>query len=158
MLAEQDGDLKQALVSYSSAFNSDPSDLTTERLLGNLLIRQKSWERAIDVYRKALESHPNDPYLLERLGTLLVTCNDPILRDISQGRDLCERAFIHTASHSITLISAGRSLAIAYALLGDNRNALNVIKMTINLAKGENVPASYLEDLRNLLQKFSNSN
>jgi tetratricopeptide (TPR) repeat protein len=158
MLAEQDSNWKQALSSYSSAFNSDPSDLTTVRLLGNLLIRQKLWKRAIAHYRKALESHPNDPYILERLGTLLVTCSDSGLRDISQGKDLCERAFIHTASHSITLISAGRSLAIAYALLGDNRNASNVIKMTINLARGENVPASYVDDLRNLLQKFSSSN
>ena len=157
MLAEQDGNWKQALASYSLAFNSDPSDLTTVRLLGNLLIRQKLWERAISHYRKALESHPNEPYILERLGTLLVTCSDSKLRDIPQGRDLCERAFIHTFSHSITLISAGRSLAIAYALLGDNRNALNVIKMTINLARGENVPASYVDDLRNLLQKFSSS-
>jgi tetratricopeptide (TPR) repeat protein len=158
MMAEQDGNWNQALASYSSAFSSDPSDLTTIRLLGNLLIRQKLWERAIAHYRKALESHPNEPYILERLGTILVTCSDSKLRDISQGRDLCERAFIHTASHSITLISAGRSLAIAYALLGDNRNASNVIKMTINLSRGENVPASYLDDLRNLLQKFTNSN
>jgi tetratricopeptide (TPR) repeat protein len=158
MLAEQDGNWKQALTSYGSAFNGDPSDLTTVRLLGNLLIRQKLWEKAIDHYRKALELHPNEPYILERLGTLLVTCNDSKLRNVSEGKDLCERAFIHTASHSITLISAGRSLAIAYALQGDNRNATNVIKMTINIARGENVPASYLEDLRNLLQKFNSSN
>ena len=157
MLAEQDGNWKQALVSYSSAFNSDPSDLTTVRLLGNLIIRQKLWERAIGHYRKSLESHPNEPYILERLGTLLVTCSDSKLRDVAQGRELCERAFINTASHSVTLISAGRSLAIAYALLGDNRNATNVIKMTINLARGENVPSSYLDDLRSLLQKFNNS-
>jgi tetratricopeptide (TPR) repeat protein len=158
MLAEQDGNWKQALASYGSAFDSDPSDLTTARLLGNLLIRQKLWEKAIAHYRKALELHPNEPYILERLGTLLVTCNDSKLRNVSEGKDLCERAFIHTASHSITLISAGRSLAIAYALQGDNRNASNVIKMTINLARGENVPSSYLEDLRNLLQKFNSSN
>jgi len=157
ILAEQEGKWKEALVSYSSAFNSDPSDLTTVRLLGNLLIRQKLWERAIGHYRKSMESHPNEPYILERLGTLLVTCIDSKLRDVVQGRELCERAFIHTASHSVTLISAGRSLAIAYALLGDNRNAINVIKMTINLAREENVPASYLDDLRNLLHKFSNS-
>jgi replication-associated recombination protein RarA len=86
-----------------------------------------------------------------------VTCNDPKLRSIAEGRDFCERAFIHTSSHSVTLISAGRSLAIAYALQGDKRNAINVIKMTINLARGENVPASYLNDLRNLLQQFSST-
>jgi hypothetical protein len=71
---------------------------------------------------------------------------------------LCERAFIHKSSHSVTLISAGRSLAIASALLGDRQNATNVIKMTINLARGEHVPSAYMEDLRNMLQQFSNSN
>lgn len=158
MFAEQDGKWQEALANYSSAFKSDPSDLTTVRLLGNLLIRQKLWERAITHFRKALESHPNEPYLLERLGTLLVTCNDTKLRNVPEGRDLCERAFIHTASHSVTLVSAGRSLAIAYAILGDKRNASNVLKMTINLARNENVPSAYQDDLRNLLQKFSSSN
>ncbi|MGD0755867.1 MAG: tetratricopeptide repeat protein [Bacteroidales bacterium] len=158
MVLEQDGKLQEALYMYNLSFNGDPADLTTSRLFGNLLVRQKMWDKAISIFRKALEYHPNEPFLLERLGTLLVTCNDPKLRNIAEGRDFCERAFIHTASHSVTLISAGRSLAIAYAILGDKRNASNVIKMTINFARRENVPSSYLDDLRNLLQQISNSN
>jgi tetratricopeptide (TPR) repeat protein len=158
MLAEQDGKWQEALEDYSFAFKGDPEDLTTAKLLGNLLLRQKMWDKAISYFRKALEYHPNEPYLLERLGTLLVTCNDIKLRNITEGRDFCERAFIHTASHSFTLISAGRSLAIAYAVLGDKRNASNIIKMTINLARGENVPSTYMDDLQNLLQQFNNSN
>jgi hypothetical protein len=158
MLSEQDGKLQEALNMYNQAFKNDPGDLTTVRLLGNLLVRQKMWDKAIFNFRKALEYHPNEPFLLERLGTLLVTCNDPKQRNIAEGRDYCERAFIHTASHSVTLISAGRSLAIAYEELGDKQNASKVIKMTINLARGENVPSFYLDDLRNLLKKFNNSN
>jgi tetratricopeptide (TPR) repeat protein len=156
MFMEQDGKWQDATNMYNLSFKGDPGDLTTERLLGNLLLRQKMWDKAIAVFRKGLEYHPNEPFLLERLGTLLVTCNDPKLRNITEGKDFCERAFIHTASHSFTLISAGRSLAIAYAVQGDKRNASNIIKMTINLARGENVPSSYLDDLRNLLQQFSN--
>jgi tetratricopeptide (TPR) repeat protein len=158
MFMEQDGKWQEALNMYNLSFKGDPEDLTTERLLGNLLLRQKMWDKAILVFRKGLEYHPNEPFLLERLGTLLVTCNDPKLRSIAEGKDFCERAFIHTASHSYTLISAGRSLAIAYAVQGDKRNASNIIKMTINLARGENVSSSYLDDLRNLLQQFSTSN
>ena len=156
MFMEQDGKWQDATNMYNLSFKGDPGDLTTERLLGNLLLRQKMWDKAIAVFRKGLEYHPNEPFLLERLGTLLVTCNDPKLRNITEGKDFCERAFIHTASHSFTLVSAGRSLAIAYAIQGDKRNASNIIKMTINLARGENVPSSYLDDLRNLLQQFSN--
>jgi tetratricopeptide (TPR) repeat protein len=156
MLFEQDGKWQEALNMYNLSFKGDPGDLTTERLLGNLLVKQKMWDKAIAVFRKGLEYHPNEPFLLERLGTLLVTCNDPKLRNIGEGKDFCERAFINTASHSFTLVSAGRSLAIAYAIQGDKRNASNIIKMTINLARGENVPSTYLDDLRKLLQQFSN--
>jgi len=157
-LQEQDQKWNDAIQSYNSAFKSDPSDLITARLLGNLLVRQKLWGKAINHFDKALDYHPNEPYLLERLGTLLVTCDDPELRDIERGRDFCERAFIHTASHSATLISAGRSLSIAYAIMGDKKNATNVIKMTINLARGENVPKDYIDDLQNLLMRFNSSN
>jgi tetratricopeptide (TPR) repeat protein len=150
MLAEQGSKWNEAILKYNAAFNFDPTDMTTVRLLGNLLLKQKKWKEVIVCFRKALEYHPNEPYLLERLGTLLVTCEDQQLRDLAEGRDLCERAFIHTASHSVTLISAGRSLAIAYAGLGDKKNAANVIRMTINLAEKENIPPAAMDDLRKL--------
>jgi tetratricopeptide (TPR) repeat protein len=155
MVAEMEGKWQEALHLDELAMKGDPKDMTTIRMLGNLLVRQKNWGEAIMHFRKSLEFYPNDPFLLERLGTLLVTCSDPKLRNVSEGKDLSERAFIHTASHSITLISAGRSLAIAYAALGDNRNARNVIKMTINLARGENFPAGYIANLEELLRQFS---
>jgi tetratricopeptide (TPR) repeat protein len=155
MLAEKGGRWNEALENYYTAFNADPSDLTTVRLLGNLLVRQKLWGKAIAHFRNALEVHPNEPYILERLGTLLVTCTDAGLRDVGQGRYFCERAFINISSHSVTLISAGRSLAIAYALLGDKQNALKVIRMTIDSADEQDVPDSYREDLRSLLKKFN---
>jgi len=155
MLAELDGKWQDALHFYDLAAKGDPKDMTTIRLSGNLLMRQKKWREATMHFRKALGYYPNDAFLLERLGTLLVTCNDLKIRNVNEGRDLCERAFIHTASHSITLISAGRSLAIAYSVLGDNQNARNVIKMTMNLAREENVPADYFTNLEELLKQFS---
>jgi len=154
MLAEQDGNWNEAILKYTSAFNYDPTDLTTARLLGNLLLKQKMWERAITHFRKALEYHPNEPYLLERLGSLFVTCEDRKLRDLNEGRDLCERAFIHTASHSITLVSSGRSLALAYAGLGDKKNAANIIRMTINIAERESIPPAAIDDLKKLMSDF----
>jgi tetratricopeptide (TPR) repeat protein len=154
MLDEQEGRWQIALPLYYSAFKGDPEDLTTIQLLGNLLIRQKMWDRAIPFYFKALEYHPNEPFILERLGTLMVTCSDVKYRNFVEGRDLCERAFIHTASHSVTLISAGRSLAIAYSALGDNRNARNIIQMTINLARNEKFPQEYIANLKKLDEQF----
>jgi hypothetical protein len=116
------------------------------------------WDRAIHLYREGLEQNPNDPYLLERLGTLLVTCPDPGLRNLQEGKYYAERAFIHTTSRSITLISAGRSLAIANAELGDMQNARQVISMTLNIARRENLSKAYISELENIAVRFQSSN
>jgi tetratricopeptide (TPR) repeat protein len=155
MIAEDDGNKRAAAALYESAFNANPGDLSTTRYLVSLLMQQKMWAKCINCLRKALEYHPNEPYLLERLGTLLVSCPDPRMRNIKEGKEFSERAFIHTTSQSATLISAGRSLAIAYAALGDKQNAYNIMSMTVNLAKREHVPASFQEGLEKMLQQFS---
>jgi hypothetical protein len=117
-------------------------------------MKLKMWDRSIQLFRKSLEYHPNEPYLLERLGTLLVSCPDPALRNASEGLEFSERAFIHTRSHASTLISAGRSLSLAYISLGDNQNATLVMKMTINAARRENVSAEELAELEKLLNRL----
>ena len=156
--AEKNGDIDGATKLYEQSLKGNPEDLTTIRHLGDLLIRQKMWDRAIRHYRKYLTYHANDPYLLERLGTLLVTCPDPDLRNIKEGKEYSERAFIHTTSRSITLISAGRSLAIADAALGDMQGARQVIGMTINLARRENLSSAYLSELESISSRFNASN
>ncbi len=153
-MAERKGNIQEAINMYEASFRGDPEDLSTIRYLGNLLIRQLMWDRAMGLYREALEYHPNDPFLLERLGTLLVTCPDPTLRNINEGKDFSERAFIHTTSRSLTLISAGRSLALAYAELGDKQNAQSIINMTINIARAENISQAYQKELENISQRI----
>jgi len=153
-MAERNGNFQEAVKLYEASFKGDPEDLSTVRYLGNLLITQTMWDRAMGLYREALEYNPNDPYLLERLGTLLVTCPDPTLRNIKEGKDYSERAFIHTTSRSITLISAGRSLALAYAELGDKQNAQSIINMTINIARAENISQAYLQELERISQRI----
>lgn len=152
--AEKKGNYLEAIGLYESSFKNDPEDITTIRYLGNALFRQKMWVKYILHFRNALEYHPNDPYLLERLGTILVSCPDPDLRNAGEGRYYSERAFIHTSSHSMTLVSAGRSLALAYAELGDKQNARSIISMTLNIARGENVSQSYLRQLEDIARKI----
>jgi tetratricopeptide (TPR) repeat protein len=156
-LAEKSGDLQEAISMYESSFKSNPEDLSTIRYLGNLLVRQKFWDKAIRHYREALDYHPNDPYLLERLGTLLVTCPDPAHRDINEGRYFAERAFIHKTSHSTVLISAGRSLAIANAALGDKQHAYTIINMTISIARREKVSSDYVTELETIRQQLQSA-
>ena len=153
-MAEKAGNDQEAIALYESSFVNDPEDLSTIRYLGSVLVKQKMWDEYISHLRSALEYHPNDPYLLERLGTILVTCPDPAWRNVNEGRDYSERAFIHTSSHSMILISAGRSLAMAYASLGDKQNAYSIISMTLNIARGENLSPSYQKELESIAQRI----
>jgi tetratricopeptide (TPR) repeat protein len=122
MMAEQAGEQASAMHSYELAMKGNPQDLFIVKHLTALYIKQENWDKAIQTFRIALEYHPNDPYLLERLGTLLVSCPVPAYRNIQEGFDFSERAFINILSHSTILISSGRSLALAYAALGDYKN------------------------------------
>jgi len=153
-LAEKNENYQDAIALYESSFLKDPEDMSTIRYLGNVLLNQKMWDEYIRHLRSALEYHPNDPYLLERLGTILVTCPDPKWRNTNEGRDFSERAFIHTASRSMILISAGRSLALAYATLGDKQNASSIINMTLNIARRENISQTYQKELESIAQRI----
>lgn len=151
---EQEGHNEKALALYELSYKGNPEDWTTARYLGELLMKLEMWERSISHYRKALEHFPNDPYILERLGTLLVMCPDAKLRNIPEGREYSERAFINKSSPPMTVISAGRCLSESYAAIGDNTNAWKYLNITINMARHEKVPQDILESLEKDLQNY----
>ncbi len=53
-----------------------------------------------------------------------------------------------------TRISAGRSLAVAFAMLGDKKNAYITISATINQAKQDRLPEAYIAELQKLSEAF----
>ena len=101
------------------------------------------WNKAINHFRLALNGYPNDPFLLDGLGNLLISCPDTTLRNIKEAREYSERAFINYKSTYSTKISAGKVLVTAYAVMGDKKNASKYINLVINLAKERNVPLDY---------------
>ena len=153
-VAEENGDPREAIRLYESSFRGDPEDITTIKFLGNLLVDQNLWEKTLRHYNEALEYHPNDSYLLERYGTLLVGCPDSSLRDIDAGIEYLERAFIHKSSRPNTLVYTGRSLAFAYAKLGDTENAVSTMQQTIVIARRANFSAVFIEELENMTAQF----
>lgn len=134
-MEERSGRIPEAIALYESSLRSDPEDLTTIKNLGALLMGRQMWERSIAHFHVALEHHPNEPYFLERMGSLLVNCPDTTLRDVEAGRIYAERAFLHYKAPPMTAVAAGRSLAIAYDALGERQNAVMVIDMTMDIAR-----------------------
>lgn len=149
-MAEKNGKYLEAITLYEYSFKGDPEDLTTIQYLGNLLRKEELWDKSIKHYRKALEYHPNEPDFLEWLGSILLVCPDTSLRNIEEGKYYAERAFVHISSRPNIQVSAGRSLAYAYAMLGDKKNAVSTINQTINIARRENISRSYQAELENL--------
>lgn len=150
-VAENNGRTVDAISMYESSFKGDPNDFVCIKNLGSLYTRGEMWKEAIDLYRRALDFHPNEQYFLERLGTILVTCPDEGLVNIEEGREYSERAFFHFKGQTTLTIYAGRSLAMAFSLLGDKESAKRTILMTINLARSKNFSAENIA----LLEKFA---
>jgi tetratricopeptide (TPR) repeat protein len=149
-IAEKNGKYTEAITLYESSFQGNPEDIATIQYLGNLLMKQEMWDKSIKHYRKALDYHPNEPDFLEWLGSLLIVCPDTSLRNIEEGKEYAERAFYHISSRPNIQVSAGRSLAYAYARQGDKKNAIPIINQTINIARRENISRSYQVELENL--------
>ena len=139
LLAEREGNLKEAITIYEEAFISNQKDLNLIKYLSALYIREKMWSKAIFHFRSALISYPNEPFLLEGLGKLLLSCPDPKLKNVDKACEYFERTYINYKSTFSTKVSSGRDLATAYAILGDKQKASKYINLTINLARRKNI-------------------
>ena len=151
-IAQQKGDINKARELFQKSFNNTKKELLAAQSLGDLLIRQKMWKMSIDHFKQALEYFPNEPYIIEKLGSLLIMCPDSTLRDYHEGAEYLERLLIHRTCPPETKIYAGRSLAHACFDLGDKIRATFYARYTINLAQNYNFP----EEIINEMQVLSN--
>jgi tetratricopeptide (TPR) repeat protein len=158
IIAEMEGNQNDAIQMYEAAFKGDPTDLENIQKLENILIGQRLWSKAITLAKSSLKHHPNSFFLMERLGTLLISCPDPNLRNLQEGIEFSGRAFYHIASNSYTIISSGKNLAQGYAMLGEFKTAAYYISITLNMAKSEKVSNEYLQALLNLASEIKKYN
>jgi tetratricopeptide (TPR) repeat protein len=155
-IAQANGEIRDAITFYESSFRGAPEDVQTIRNLGDLYLTQKMWDKYISLYRKALEFHPNNPDFLARLGETLISCPDPSLRNIAEGKEFTERAFTYYNCPPDILIVTGSHLAYAYSMLGDKQKAITTISQTINIGRRQNIPADQQAKLENMLTAFRN--
>lgn len=153
-IAERKGNLKKAISIYEDALRTDQKDLNNIKYLSVMYIRKNMWEKALDNFKLALVSYPNEPFLLSGLGNLMITCPDPLIRNNNEGIEYSERAFINYKSTFATKVSAGKDLSLAYATKGDKQKASSYIDLTINLARRNNIPLD-IGYLNNIRKRFS---
>ncbi len=155
-VALANGEYPKAIQLFESSFKAAPEDVKTIRNLGGLYMNQKMWDKYIKLYRKANEYHPNNPDFLARLGEILISCPEPSLRNMEEGKEYSERAFTYYNCPPDILIAAGSHLAYAYSLLGDQQKAITTISKTINIARRENIAQGQQAKLETMLKAFQN--
>jgi tetratricopeptide (TPR) repeat protein len=140
LLLEMDGKKKEAIAVYEEITKDSRKDLSIIKYLATIYLQDKMWKEAINNFRSGLEKYPNEPALLEPLGRLLISCPDTKLRNIAEGREYSERAYIHYKCPPEIRILAARNLATAYAIMGDKQMASRYINTTLNMVQRGNVP------------------
>ncbi|MBN2864317.1 MAG: hypothetical protein JXN62_14205 [Bacteroidales bacterium] len=154
-IAQQKGDTDKARVLFETAFRNNPEELICAQSLGDVLIRQKMWRRSIEHFSVALEYFPNEPFIIEKLGSLLATCPDPNLRDYNKGIQLLERLMIHRACPAEIKISAGKNLVKACTFTGQKEHALSYLRYITEFAGNYNAPREVFVELEELLKELN---
>jgi tetratricopeptide (TPR) repeat protein len=157
-IAQANGEIQNAISFYESSFRGAPEDVQTIRNLGELYQQQQMWDKYIKLYKKALEYHPNNPDFLARLGEILISCPEPTLQNIEEGKGYSERAFTYYNCPPDILIAAGSHLAYAYSMMGEKQKAITTISQTINIGRRQNIPTVQQAKLENMLIAFRNMN
>ena len=153
LLAEKKGKVDSAGLAYEAAYKIAPTDLIFTRSLIDFYIRQKNWPQSISHFKAALALFPNEPFLQEGIGRLLISCPETALRNVKEGIEYTERAFINYRSPSDTRLLAGKTLATVYLSLGDKRNCTRYINKTIQAAAQVNQSEEYIAYFRALISK-----
>jgi tetratricopeptide (TPR) repeat protein len=133
LLFEMEGKMKEALSIYEEVVKSGAKDLSIYKYLATIYFRDKLWDKAFQNFRQALNDFPNDPDLLNELGSLLISCPDQNLRNINEGKEYSERSFIHFKSSPPNRIMAAKNIATACAMLGDKQTAFRFINITLDM-------------------------
>ena len=155
-IAQANGEIQKAITFYESAFKGNTEDVETIKKLGELYYMQKMWNKYISLFQKALQYHPNNVDFLARLGEILISCPEPSLQNIEEGKNYTERAFTYYNCPPEVLIAAGSHLAYAYSLLGDQQKAITTISQTINIGRRQKIPVSQQAKLEDMLTAFRN--
>lgn len=148
---EYEGNSGRAMELYEEVIKTDPKNLFVIKRLSKIYMHSKNWDKAISNFRSALENYPNEPFLLDGIADLLISCPEPKFLNIDEGKEFAERAFINYKSTIPIKLSAGKTLATAYAVSGDINKATEYMNLTIALAKKENLSQNlipYFETLR----------
>ena len=133
MLFELEGNHNEALSIYEDITKNGSKDMSVFKHMASLYFKNKMWAKAIHNFKVALDNFPNEPDVLNELGRLLISCPDEKFRNVPEGLEYCERAYLHFKCSPPTRIMAAKNVATAYAVLGNKQMALRYVNITLKM-------------------------
>jgi len=122
------GKYEEAATAYRRALELEPSLIDARLGLAEALARSGKYPEARAEFERALSEAKGDPYCQSLVALFLATCPDDAIRDGPRAKVLAEAASEAT-NHADPVCL--RSLAAAWAELGDWENALKTIDQAI---------------------------
>ncbi len=161
---------EEARKAYQGALKSDPNHLEAHRCLAGVYARGNDYERAFDIYKKALAKHPNNGGLWYDLGlchlrrkdmTEAVRCLQKALELEPENRDYMKKlgftlAYMGQIDQGKALLTRAQGSALAHynvARVLIQQNHIEQARQFLSIALREN---AQLAEARELLNRLEN--
>jgi tetratricopeptide (TPR) repeat protein len=145
------GKIDEAIAEYLEALRLKPSHANAHYNLANALLRKGRGEEAIAELREAVKLEAGNPTYENALAFLFATAPRPDLRDGPQALTLAKKANETSGGGDPVFL---RTLAAAYAEVGDFANATATARKAIELSDAHSSGSALARQLRRELQLY----
>jgi tetratricopeptide (TPR) repeat protein len=125
------GYIEIAITHYLKALKLEPNDFHSSNNLATTLLKQGKLSQAAVYYRNALKNNPNSIPTLIGLTTILISSNDPKIRNAEEAIQLSTKACELTHNQEPEPLDI---LSVAYAKAGNFQEAIRTANMALSLA------------------------
>ena len=134
----EEGDIDGAIAEWRTTLSIRPDDVGAQTSLGNALVQKGELREATEHYKAALEAAPDSVLPLNNLAWIFSTSPDGTLRNAARAVELAKEANRLSQNNNPIFV---RTLAAAFAEIGQFENAISTAESAARLANSQGQPA-----------------
>ncbi|MGB9476138.1 MAG: tetratricopeptide repeat protein [Candidatus Udaeobacter sp.] len=138
----QKGKVSDALIHYRKLLELQPDNIEVHNIVGTILIQQGRAREAVEEWQKVLTIQTDNGNAMSNLAWVFATSPDDSLRDGNKAVQLASEA-LRISGRRIPILF--RTLAAAYAEVGDYSKAIEIAQEGMDLANSQGSPGLVAE-------------